>query len=372
MPFDPQKFFIGLLDFFSILMPGALLTFLLMDDVGPAVLGERYDDLSGAEAWAVFLFASYLVGHIVFLVSSWLDELYDVARRHTLNGQITALARRGRLLPRPARTLIWLTFKGERDLAVNRAAKIKEQTLDGLGAKNAINTFQWSKALLTTESPESLVGVQRFEADSKFFRCFAVVLLITLVIWPFQDNWPIAGVLVVLALLPLALWRYMEQRLKATNQAYWNVITLTAQAKVQIEPPTPAEPTHAGGVVTRTTREGVAEFLLVEARDDPEQWVLPKGHVEESETHREAAIREVLEETGIWASIERTLDDVPPYMVGDVRVTVRYYLMTYLSRGRQTDHQRKHEWLSLPQALGKNLHDETRNLLTAAASPASD
>ena len=35
MNFDPQKFFIGLMDFFSILLPGALLTYLLMGEVGP-------------------------------------------------------------------------------------------------------------------------------------------------------------------------------------------------------------------------------------------------------------------------------------------------------------------------------------------------
>ncbi len=39
MSFDPQKFFIGLMDFFSILLPGALLTFILMGDVGSVVLG---------------------------------------------------------------------------------------------------------------------------------------------------------------------------------------------------------------------------------------------------------------------------------------------------------------------------------------------
>jgi hypothetical protein len=39
MNFDPEKFFIGLMDFFSILLPGALLTWLLMGEVGTAVLG---------------------------------------------------------------------------------------------------------------------------------------------------------------------------------------------------------------------------------------------------------------------------------------------------------------------------------------------
>lgn len=41
MNLDLQKFFIGLMDFLSILLPGALLTWLLMDEVGPVVLGER-------------------------------------------------------------------------------------------------------------------------------------------------------------------------------------------------------------------------------------------------------------------------------------------------------------------------------------------
>lgn len=50
MTFDPQKLFIGLMDFFSILLPGALLTYLLMDDVGPILLGERYGKFAGTEA----------------------------------------------------------------------------------------------------------------------------------------------------------------------------------------------------------------------------------------------------------------------------------------------------------------------------------
>ncbi|MBP9903386.1 MAG: hypothetical protein KBH45_18145 [Verrucomicrobia bacterium] len=103
MNFDPQKFFIGLMDFFSILLPGALLTYLLMGEVGPVVLGDRYARLAGAQAWAAFLFASYLFGHLIFLLGSWLDEFYDWARRYTLNTQITLLARRGRLLPWLAR-----------------------------------------------------------------------------------------------------------------------------------------------------------------------------------------------------------------------------------------------------------------------------
>src|SRR5262245_57653919 len=115
MNFEPQKFFIGLMDFFSILLPGTLLTWLLMGEVGPVVLGNRYTTLAIAQAWAAFLFASYLFGHLVFLLGSWLDEFYDWARRYTLNAQIALLARRGRLLRWPARALVWLVFKRERN-----------------------------------------------------------------------------------------------------------------------------------------------------------------------------------------------------------------------------------------------------------------
>lgn len=51
MNFEPQNFFIGLMDFFSILLPGALLTFLLIGEAGPVVLGERYAKLVGVEAY---------------------------------------------------------------------------------------------------------------------------------------------------------------------------------------------------------------------------------------------------------------------------------------------------------------------------------
>ena len=45
MNFEPQNFFVGLMDFFSILLPGALLTYLLMGDAGSVILGDRFSRL---------------------------------------------------------------------------------------------------------------------------------------------------------------------------------------------------------------------------------------------------------------------------------------------------------------------------------------
>lgn len=367
MNFDPQKFFIGLMDFFSILLPGVLLTWLLMGEVGPIVLGDRYATLAGAEAWAAFLFASYLFGHLIFLLGSWLDGIYDPLRDRTLNWQIRHVASRGRVLSWPIRLCVSLVFKRERNLAVDRAVKIKEHELASLQSKDAINAFQWCKALLNVDSPQSLAVVQRFEADSKFFRCFTVVLLLLLAAWPWQHHWPLAGIPVVLGLLLLALWRYMEQRFKATNQAYWSIITLTAkEGKIALDKPAPAGggPTHAGGVVFRT-RRGKTQYLLVEATNDPGQWVLPKGHVEEGEYHRETAVREVHEEGGVWARIVHDLGDAAWRVDGNV-ITTRFFLMQAMGRGLRKDKARRHEWLALPEAVARGSYTETRNLLEAA------
>lgn len=52
----------------------------------------------------------------------------------------------------------------------------------------------------------------------------------------------------------------------------------------------------AGGVVVRRT-EGDLRILLI--RDPYKKWGLPKGHLEEGEGPRDAALREVREETGL-------------------------------------------------------------------------
>jgi len=56
------------------------------------------------------------------------------------------------------------------------------------------------------------------------------------------------------------------------------------------------EPT-AGGVVWRRNDRGGLEILLIQ--DAKERWTIPKGHIEEGETAKETAEREIQEETGL-------------------------------------------------------------------------
>src|SRR6476661_397674 len=229
MGFEPQKFFIGVIDFFSVLLPGAVLAFFIKDPLWQ-FLGYK----PGRDELAVFLIVSYLLGHFIFLAGSVAidDHVYDRIKEATFAEQVKCLADGkelsrfwARLLARPP------LIKKKAYQPVREAIKIKEYYLNPLNASASINAFQWAKAQLALDHPEALASVERFEADSKFFRSLFVVLCFIFPsnLWTHRHCHAVTFLLLILAfllLLAAAFWRYFDQRQKATNQAYWYVITV--------------------------------------------------------------------------------------------------------------------------------------------------
>lgn len=88
----------------------------------------------------------------------------------------------------------------------------------------------------------------------------------------------------------------------------------------------------AGGLVLRR-RESAYDALLI-GRGTPRIWTLPKGHVEAKESHEQAALREVREETGCWGEIVTKLNDIAYWFYFNHlkhKKSVTFYLMRYLS-----------------------------------------
>ena len=200
----PSDFYVGVLDFFAILLPGAIATAILAPRIGHLVLGPLVP-LPRTEAgeWATFLTVAYFIGHLMFLVGSYIDPLYNAIRE-----------RRNPY---------------DNESAYQGATRIRNRLVEAEEVK-ALNTFQWSRAVLIAMSPAAAEDVHRLEADSKFFRSLLVVCALSSAVF-FAAGKPIEA-LVALALALPCFARYYERRLKSTTQAYIHIIKIRRLGKL--------------------------------------------------------------------------------------------------------------------------------------------
>jgi 8-oxo-dGTP diphosphatase len=118
---------------------------------------------------------------------------------------------------------------------------------------------------------------------------------------------------------------------------------------------------------------GTAVEVLLVHRPRFDDWSLPKGKVKRAEHHALAAVREVVEETGVRAGAGSRLPTTRyPVMVGDTTVekVVDFWAMRVLTDagftpGDEVDDRR---WLTLPKALRRLSYDRDRTVLRALAA----
>ena len=129
----------------------------------------------------------------------------------------------------------------------------------------------------------------------------------------------------------------------------------------------------AGGVVYR--RDGDAIEVILASRRTRRgdlAWGLAKGGVEEGESMEQAAIREVLEETGLTVKLEGSLGETKYFYVwGDARIrkTVHFFLMRFTGgdpRDRD-DEMEEVRWFPLERALKRAAYRGEREILERAA-----
>jgi len=125
--------------------------------------------------------------------------------------------------------------------------------------------------------------------------------------------------------------------------------------------------THAGGIVY-ALRKDVVAYLLISPKSPgagDTKLVLPKGHIEPDESAREAALREVLEETGVVARLIGTVGSLQFKPSEDAEwVRSKFYLMELLSEG-SVKSERAPRWLGFTEALAA-IHPESARLLRKA------
>ena len=113
----------------------------------------------------------------------------------------------------------------------------------------------------------------------------------------------------------------------------------------------------AGGVVYRRDGDDIEVVLASRrTRRGDLAWGLAKGGVELGESYEDAAVREVLEETGYEAAIEASLGDTRYFYVWEdtrIRKTVHFFLMrcTGGDPSERDDEMEEIRWFPLDRAL---------------------
>lgn len=236
MKLKPQDFFIGVIDFFSVILPGALVTYFLKGLLYADVFGiERVfpSPETKTQQWIVFLLATYIIGNIIFLIASLLlDRLvYDKYLRDRFfkkNFDLsyhTATAIREQYIPSES----WINH-------LINTKKLKEiEKLFRKEKREIINTYKWAQNYLAVKFPETLADIRKLEADSKFFRSLVVAFIIIALVLLGKAEWIGAVCFFVLSLL--CLYRYGDLRYKSTERAYELIITVNHLEKQAITEP---------------------------------------------------------------------------------------------------------------------------------------
>ena len=122
----------------------------------------------------------------------------------------------------------------------------------------------------------------------------------------------------------------------------------------------------AGGVVRRRSAAGEEELALIH-RPRYDDWSLPKGKLEPGESGEQAALREVLEETGFRCRLGAALSSATYTDSKGRPKRVRYWLMEPIegrfAPGPEADRLR---WCSLDEAEKLLSYERDRQLVREA------
>ncbi len=193
----PGDFLLGVFDFFAVLLPGSLATWLALQYIPAGALQDALSfGLGGTPDPVVlgtaFLVSSYMLGHFVFMTGAHLDPSYD------------RWLRRAKPL--------------SRDTTFDAAKKVRDTLSEDLhGAEFTL--LKWSKVYIQITAPNARAEIDRLEADQKFFRSVVVVSAAFAAHFLLRDGAPAPGIAAI-AMCALSYRRYIEQRWKMSELIY--------------------------------------------------------------------------------------------------------------------------------------------------------
>ena len=128
---------------------------------------------------------------------------------------------------------------------------------------------------------------------------------------------------------------------------------------------------HSAGIVTYTIdNDNTILFLLLHY--EAGHWDLPKGKIEPGETKQEAALRELMEETGLTTELDNGFEETIGYIFTDYDKQLAQKT-AYFFTGKATstdvklsDEHIGYKWLPYKDALEQLTYDNAKGLLKKA------
>lgn len=277
MSFKPNEFFLGLVDFIAILLPGSLLTGILLsvDATQPGWHGFSgkglyqlaLNSLTSPVFWVGYVFVSFGLGYFLSSFASGLDLIFDKIRKQIYpykenlveqlkEPEYKAVRAKGlswkeeklnikaikekvidtdeyeafshQYTQNYIRRVCYFFFEFGIDLEVDNSFEAAKLLRNAYLKDYAytMNVYKWCLVVLDTNYPGIAEQVNRTMAASKFFRSLVVVFALLLVLQAFKllpasmPYWP--GILFLI----LSFREYVVQRYKSIQAAYKGVFSL--------------------------------------------------------------------------------------------------------------------------------------------------
>jgi ADP-ribose pyrophosphatase YjhB (NUDIX family) len=136
------------------------------------------------------------------------------------------------------------------------------------------------------------------------------------------------------------------------------------------------EETSAGGLIVDVKRDAAA-LIARHDRRGRLVWSLPKGHIEAGETAAQAAVREIVEETGIEGRILDELGTIAFWFVAEerrVHKTVHHFLLVATGGTLSDDDPEVVEtaWVALDDLQDRLEYPDERDLVRSVRRMLSD
>lgn len=118
---------------------------------------------------------------------------------------------------------------------------------------------------------------------------------------------------------------------------------------------------QSGGIVYKLNEgDNKYKLLMITSKNNYNEWLFPKGDIDEGETPQDTAKKEVLEEAGVITKVDQYIGKLT-YTDYKFTIELKLFLMKYLGDSTQKYEKRLRKWVDIREVkrchhLGKALN----------------